>query len=49
MKHIEQAIHDLLNRGRPLCCLAEDLREAFFMPEAEARNLIQVVLFERSL
>ncbi len=49
MNTIKQTIHDLLNNGRPLCCIAEDVHEAFFMPAEEARNLIQVVLFERSL
>lgn len=48
MKHIEQAIRDLLDRGRPLCCLADDLHEAFFMSKHEAANLIQAVLFERA-
>lgn len=49
MKIIEQAIHELLGKGRPLCCIVEDIHEAFFLPELEARNIIQVVLFERAL
>lgn len=49
MKTIEEAIHELLGKGRPLCCIVEDLAEAFFLPEVQARNLIQTVLFERAL